>query len=247
MIKFLHLFEPNVSSMKKVNKPIVIFLTLLFSTSIFAQNFYSQSKSRVNDIKNRFYLRISFSTPSWKYYGYNDANELKSALGVESKIGANFEIGSIFMLNKINLGPGLRFGINADYVSFKAQVFNLPGSDNLYNLFIGSKVGPSLTYMPEKGLSFDIYAKLNPIWVASIYYNKQNYDAGLETYLGYVQLMYSFGINVKLAFLMVGFEYEIGSMKLKNNSKGEYWGNASDPNSNLTPMPGFNLTLGLSF
>ncbi len=247
MINKLH-YLGYVKKTAEINsKLVIIFLALFFATPAFSQHINKSSKYRVDDIKNRFYLRIGFSTPAWKYYGYNNANELKSALNVESKIGANFEIGSIFMLNRINLGPGLRFGINTDYISFKAQVFNLPGTENLYNLFIGSKIGPSLTYMPERGLSFDIYAKLNPVWVGSIYYNKQDYEAGLDTYLGYVQLMYSFGINVKLAFLMVGFEYEIGSLALKNTSEGVYWGNATDPNSKLTPMPGFNLTLGLSF
>ena len=236
-----------MNKIKNQSNFFLILLLLTITISGYSQSFNTSSYSRVDDIKNRFYFRIGFSTPAWKYYGYNDASELKTALGVESKIGANFEVGSIFMLNKIRMAPGLRFGINVDYLSLKAQVFNLPGNENLYNLFIGSKVGPSLTYMPEKGLSFDIYAKLNPIWVASIYYNKQNYDSGLDTYLGYVQLMYSFGINVKLAFLVVGFEYEIGSLKVKNTTEGEYWGNASDPNSNKTPMPGFNLSLGLSF
>ncbi len=229
-----------------MRKLAVIIIALLLSLVSYSQKFHSPRKSNVDDIKNRFYIRAGISTPAWKYYGFKNANELKQQLDVESKIGANFEFGSIFMINKINLGRGLRFGINADYLSLKAQVFNLSGSKNIYNLFIGSKVGPSLTYMPEKGLSFDIFAKLNPIWAGSIYYNHQDFEAGLDTYLGYVQLMYSFGINVKLAFLMVGFEYEIGSLRLKNNN-GEYWGNYSDPNSDYTPMPGFNLTLGLSF
>ena len=46
---------------------------------------------------------------------------------------------------------------------------------------------------------------------------------------------------------MIGFEYEIGEMKVKNNYSGNYWPNLSDPSSDKTPMPGFNLTLGLNF
>jgi hypothetical protein len=231
----------------QLTRTLFLLVFILVSFSLFSQSINSSSVSHVDDIKNRFYIRGGFSTPSWKYYGYTSAQELTSSLGVESKIGANFEVGSIYMLNKIKLSPGLRFGINVDYFSFKAQIFNLPGTENIYNLFIGSKVGPSLTFMPEKGLSFDIFAKLNPIWVAAIYYNKQDFDSGIDSYLGYVQMMYSFGVNVKLAFLMVGFEYEIGSLKLKNINEGKYWGDHSDPTSQSTPMPGFNLTLGLSF
>lgn len=229
-----------------MKKTIIIIILVSIGLSGYCQRLNSTRSSNFDDIKNRFYLRGGFATPAWKYYGYSEASELMQSLNVESKIGANFEIGSIYMLNKIKLGRGARFGINVDYISFKAHVFNLPGSENLYNLFIGSKVGPSFTYMPERGLSFDIFAKLNPVWVGAVYYNHQDFEAGLDSYLGYVQLMYSFGVNVKVAFIMVGFEYEIGSLKVKNNN-GDYWGNASDPNSIKTPMPGFNLTIGLSF
>lgn len=229
-------------------KHIFITTYLLILTLYAGSQTFNPGSSRggIDDIKNKFYLRGGISTPAWKYYGYSGPADLKKYLGVESKIGANFEIGTIFMINSLDLGRGVRLGVDADYLSFKAHVFNLPGTENIYNLFIGSKLGPSLTIMPERGLSFDFYAKLCPVWVGAIYYNQQNYDDGLDAYLGYVQLMYSFGFNVQVAFFLVGFEYEIGSMSLKNNS-GEYWGDFSDPKSKKTPMPGFNLTVGLSF
>lgn len=230
-----------------MKKYIVLLIIISTSVAMKAQRFNTNSRSAyVDDIKNKTYIRGGFSTPSWKYYGYNSAAELQQALNVESKIGANFEIGTIYTFNQIPIARGVRFGINVDYLSLKAQVFNLPGTENIYNLFVGSKVGPSITLMPEKGLSFDIYAKLNPVWVGGIYYNKQNYDNGIDAYLGYVQFMYSFGVNIKLAIFIVGFEYELGGMKIKN-SNGEYWGNASNPATEYTPMPGFNLTVGLVF
>ena len=225
--------------MKKI---ILIFLAALFSVSVYSQDFES------GDLKNKLYIRGGLSTPLWTYYGAKNMNMLKDSIGVKSKIGANIEIGSIFMLNGIDLGHGLRFGINVDYLSFKAQVFRLQEGDNLYNFFVGSKIGPSFTYQPTKALAFDIYAKINPVWVGAIYNNLQNLSNNdLKYYLGYVQMMYSFGINVRVSVLMIGFEYEIGAMKVKNNYSGEYWPNLSDPNSKKTPMPGFNLTLGLNF
>lgn len=231
-----------------MRKFIVVILIVFISASSWAQRFNNSSskKNYIGDIKNRTYIRIGFATPAWKYYGYKDASELMQSLNIESKIGANFEIGTIYTINKLRIARGVRLGINVDYLSLKAHVFNLPGSENLYNLFIGSKVGPSLTIKPEEGLSFDIYAKLNPVWIGGVYYNKQDFEQGLDSYLGYVQFMYSFGVNVKLAVFIVGFEYEFGSMKVKNNA-GDYWGNASDPASERTPMPGFNLTIGLCF
>lgn len=229
-----------------MKKLLFIFICLSISFQGYSQYLNPNSYYNVDDVKNRFYIRGGISTPAWKYYGYPNASELKKNLNIVSKIGANLEIGSIFTINKLKISPGLRLGVNVDYISFKAHVFNLPGSENLYNLFIGSKVGPSLTYMPERGLSFDIFAKIVPVWVGSIYYNQQDFEAGLDTYLAFVQPMFSFGFNAKITFLVVGFEYEIGSLRLKNNS-GDYWGDYSNPSSTSTPMPGFNLTVGLSF
>jgi len=229
-----------------MKKLIIIIICLISSSTGISQVLNPNNGHLVSDIKNRFYLRGGIATPAWKYYGYPNSTELKKQLKVESKVGANFEIGSIFIINKLKIGRGLRLGINVDYLSLKAHVFNLPGSENIYNIFIGSKVGPSFTYMPEKGLSFDVFAKINPVWVGGIYYNQQDFESGLDAYLGYIQPMFSFGFNVKVTFIVVGFEYELGGMKLKNNN-GEYWGDYSNETSKKTPMPGFNLTIGLSF
>lgn len=223
-----------------MKKSILLFFAVIISISVYSQDHKS------GDLKNRFYIRVGYSTPLWTYYGFKNANDLKLGLNAKSKIGANFEIGNIYMLNSLNIGPGLRFGINADFLSLKAQVFKLNGGENIYNFFVGSKIGPSFTYSPVKALGFDIFAKINPVWVGAVYYNQQDIsDGNIEAHLGYVQLMYSFGINVRVSVLMIGFEYEIGSMKMKN-AQDEYW-NPAQTNSDNVPMPGFNLTLGLNF
>ncbi len=223
-----------------MKKSILLFLVVIISVSVYSQDYES------GDLKNKFYIRVGYSTPLWTYYGFKNANALKSELNAKSKIGANFEIGKIYMLNGINIGPGLRFGINADFLSLKAQVFNLNGGDNIYNLFVGSKIGPSFTYSPAKALAFDIFAKINPVWVGGVYYNQQDIsDGSIEAHLGYVQMMYSFGINVRVSILMLGFEYEIGSLKLKNGN-GDYWNPANTVGDKVS-MPGFNLTAGLNF
>lgn len=225
--------------MKKI---ILIFIIALLSISAYSQDF------ETGNLKNKFYIRGGISTPLWTYYGYKDAAELKADLGAKSKIGGNFEVGSIFMINGLNIGNGLRFGINIDYLSLKAHVFNLEDNVNLYNFFVGSKIGPSFTYQPVKALAFDVFAKINPVWVGAIYENLQNVtNTDLLVNVGYVQLMYSFGINVRISVLMIGFEYEIGKLAMQNRSTDEYWPDHSDPNSKKTPMPGFNLTIGLNF
>ncbi len=224
-----------------MNRIIILTCALTISFTMFSQDYES------GDLNKKSYVRAGLSTPTWQYYGFNNANDLKEGLNAESRIGGIFEIGTIFMLNGINVGDHMRFGINADFVSFKTQVFNKPGSENIYNFFVGSKVGPSFTYAVSKTIAFDVFAKLNPVWAAAIYNNHQNFDNGLDMYYGYVQMMYSAGINVKLAIVMIGFEYDFGSLKLKNNKEGDYWPNFSDPDSKRTPMHGFNVTFGFCF
>ena len=190
---------------------IALILALIISVSAFSQ------VSESGDLNKKFYIRGGLSYPTWTYYGYKNANALKDSLGAESRIGGIFEIGAIFMLNGINVGDNMRFGINVDFVSFKTQIFNLSGSKNLYNFFVGSKIGPSFTYAPTKALAFDVFVKLNPVWVGATYLNHQDFDNGLDVYYGYAQLMYSVGINVDLAVMYLGFEYDFGGLKLKNN------------------------------
>lgn len=59
--------------------------------------------------------------------------------------------------------------------------------------------------------------------------------------------MYSVGINIDIAVIYLGFEYDFGGLKLKNNEEGDYWPNHSDRNNKRTPMPGFNVTFGFNF
>jgi len=233
--------------MKKI---FIIILSVILSLPAYTQDFES------GDLNKKFYVRAGLSTPTWTYYGFKDKKEMGDVLGVKSRIGANFEVGAIFMLNGINIGHGMRFGINADFVSFKSQVLMLEGSENIYNGFIGSKIGPSFTYAISKAIAFDVYAKINPIWASAIYTNQQSVNDDFNVYYGYLQMMYSFGINVKLAVVMLGFEYDMGSMSHQNNNSDGYWDPTMtgwDPelnpqmNATKVPMDGFNITIGFVF
>lgn len=235
------------------------FLTLILAVVISLSTFSQTTES--GDINKKFYIRGGLSFPTWTYYGFQDRNALEAGLGAKSRIGGMFEIGAIFMLNGINVGDNMRFGINVDFMSLKTQIFNLQGSENIYNAFVGSKIGPSFTYAPTKALAFDVFAKLNPIWVGAVYNNRQDLE-GFEYYYSYVQLMYSVGINVDLAVLYLGFEYDFGGMKLKNDKTGGYYDPAKpggwDPDPDKIPpmtqmnptkvkMNGFNVTVGFNF
>ena len=228
---------------------ITIFLAIVISLSGLSQTTDS------GDLKKKFYIRGGLSFPTWTYYGFKDRNALEARLGAESRIGGIFEIGAIFMLNGINVGPNMRFGINADFLSLKTQIFNMQGSENIYNFFVGSKIGPSFTYAPTKAIAFDVFAKLNPVWVGAVYNNRQDFE-GFEYYYSYVQMMYSVGINVDLAIFYLGFEYDFGGMKLKNDKNNSYYDPANPnwnpdsvvPNSpTKVKMNGFNVTFGFNF
>ncbi len=231
-------------------KPIlIIILAVIISLSSFSQTTGS------GDINKKFYIRGGLSLPTWTYYGFKDRKTLEAGLGAESRIGGIFEIGAIFMLNGINVAPNMRFGINVDFLSLKTQIFNLPGSENIYNFFVGSKIGPSFTYAPTKAVAFDVFAKLNPVWVGAVYNNRQDFK-GFEYYYSYVQMMYSVGINVDLAIFYLGFEYDFGGMKLKNDKTNGYydpaqpgWNPETEPQMKATKvkMNGFNVTVGFNF
>ncbi|MFK5856265.1 MAG: hypothetical protein QM503_09060 [Bacteroidota bacterium] len=233
-----------------MKKLCIIILSTILTLPLFSQDFES------GDLNKKFYVRAGLSTPTWTYYGFKDRAALKAGLGVESRIGGIFEIGGIFMLNGINVGNGMRFGINVDFVSFKTQILKLGDGENIYNGFIGSKIGPSFTYAISKAIAFDVFAKLNPVWGAAVYTNLQNIDEEFNIYYGYVQMMYSFGINVKMSVIMIGFEYDLGSLKLQNNATDGYWDPANpdwDPELNpqmtatKVAMDGFNITIGFVF
>lgn len=224
-----------------MKKLIIIILAVIVTLPTYSQD------NESGDVKSKFYIRAGLSMPTWTYFGYKNETDLKKCLGAESRIGGIFEIGKIYMLNGINIGDGMRLGINADFVSLKTHIFALEGGDNIYSGFAGSKIGPSFTYSINKAIAFDIFAKINPVWAAAVYKNNQSIEGveDLNVYYGYVQMMYSFGFNVKLAIVMLGVEYDIGSLKLKN-SEGTYY-NPAGTDNDKNPMEGFNVTIGITF
>ena len=233
------------------------FFTLLFAILLTIPSFSQDFES--GDINKKSYVRFGYSSPLYTNYGFTDKQDMIDNLGafmtsknpdyqastVDSRIGAIFEVGTLFTINKINIGPNMRFGINVDWFSLKAQIFNLQGSQNLYNVFVQSKIGPSFTYAPAKAVAIDVYAKINPVWAGATYYNHQEGDGNIDIYRGFLQFMYSTGVNVKFAFVMLGFEYDFGGLKLKN-SEGTYFGNAKNSDKK-TPLNGFSATIGFTF
>jgi hypothetical protein len=205
------------------------------------------------DLKKQTYFRFGFSLPSWKYVG----NENRDDWGGDftKRAGGIFEVGNIFILNSIKLSPGMRIGINVDYLSLVYNRFAFDNSLYLKSsnfMFFGSKIGPSFSYSPVQHLTFDAYFKFNPVWAAANYTALIDDTAGDNFYLGFMGIKYSVGLNVRYSLLMVGFEFNPGFAKMKyfDDDAGEftdvYYSNVND-NGKKTPVPAMNFTVGLSF
>jgi hypothetical protein len=201
------------------------------------------------DLKKQTYFRFGYSLPTWKYAGFDNKNEWADGT---KRVGGVFEVGSIFMLNSIKLAPGMRLGINVDYLSVNYHRFSMETTLTSHSqdfLFVGSKIGPSFSYSPVDRLVFDAFVKFNPVWVAG---DVASIDEETHFYLGYLGIKYSVGLNVRYSILMVGMEFNPGFTKLRlydedaKEFTDTYLSNAND-NSKKTPVPGLNFTLGLSF
>lgn len=202
------------------------------------------------NLKKQTYFRFGLSVPTWKYYGFDGKDEWADNT---KRIGGVFEVGNIFMLNGIKLAPGMRLGINVDYLSVNLHRFRLDSELSTYSenlLFIGSKIGPSFSYSPVDRLVFDAFVKFNPVWVASDFLSLDAEEN--EFFLGFLGIKYSVGMNIRYSILMMGFEFNPGFAKLRWFDKeakeltDDYIGNMNDF-SNKTPVPGMNFTIGLSF
>ena len=76
------------------------------------------------------------------------------------------------------------------------------------------------------------------------------YDNGSteDTYGGVMGVGFATGFNVRYKFLMLGIEYNKVNMKLvDSDNSSNYWGNVSDPASERTPLPYWNIMFGFSF
>lgn len=220
-----------------MKKLLVLALIVLFSIPSFAQE--------NGDLENQFYFRFGWSSPSWKSYGLDGKDDFPDEV---RRFGGVFELGSIFYINRLKIADGVRLGINADYLSISGQAFDVSDDVNLYNVFIGSKVGLAFSYNPVSTLVIDAIAKLNPVWGAGVGLQVDgDMDRDEDVFIGYMGIKYSIGVNVRWSVIMVGFEYNPGSMKLQNESgSGEYFGNFNE-DSDKTPLPYCNFTFGFSF
>ena len=218
---------------------VLIFVALLTIPSFAQDN---------GDLENQFYFRFGWSSPSWTSFGADGKDDFPDDV---RRFGGVFDMGSIFMINRLKIADHLRLGINVDYLSISAHAFDVGDDLNIYNLCIGSKVGPSLSYNPVGSLTFDIFAKINPVWIAGVGLDAGDMDENEDVFIGYLGMKYSLGVNIRWAILIFGFEYNPGSLKLKNDKgMGDYlgdFGKYPDETGEKTSLPACNFTIGFSF
>jgi len=195
------------------------------------------------DLENQFYFRFGYSLPTTSYLGVDDME----FWDYFSRNGGIFELGHIFMINSAALSDGLRLGINVDYAELSYHHLNDIDIDTDYALGVlklASKIGPSLSYSPASKIVFDVFFKAKIPWVGGVAIFTDELD---EVFIAKPGIGFATGINVRLAFLMLGFEFNSDCMKFESQDyPGEYLGSLSE-DSDKTPMPGLSFTLGFSF
>lgn len=226
-----------------MKKLITLFIIALITLTSIGQN-----------LDNKLYFRFGYSNPSWSQFGLTEQDW--NSEGIDSKTGASFELGNIFMLNSILNTENMAFGINVDYLY--ANYNNFSGDKistvNIGTARLGSKIGPSFTYSPVDKLAFDIYAKADFAWAtASVIYEDEIGNAD-DYYTNYVTVGFSSGINIRYGLLILGIEYNTISPELESDDyPGEYLQNGIDEimekssSGNKSEYSCFNFTLGMSF
>ena len=221
-----------------------VFIIVCLSSTLLAQ----ENKG----LDNRFYFRFGYSPPANNFAGYGNSSYLDDL----SRTGGVFELGSIFILNNLDLGDGLRLGINVDYLEAVYHLFLYDAglNDNFLHMGqVSSKVGPSLSFNPVSRLVFDAFFKAKIPWVGGAYFDTpDDEDLNEQSFLGTMGFGFSTGLNIRFGVLIIGFEYSNSSLKLENRDEFEdpkYMGNYFDisDNSDKTKTAYFNITLGLNF
>lgn len=223
-----------------MKKSLMILMLMAIAFAGYAQD---------GNLKKQTYFRIGLSSPSWKYFGLDGKSDWNDDM---KRIGGILEVGNIFMLNSLKIAPDMRLGINVDYLSVCYNRFSNSELDISNNFFyLGSKIGPSFSYSPVSKLVFDVYAKINPVWVAGSAFTFDDENIDDQFFLGFMGIKWSVGLNVRYSMLMLGFEFNPGFAKFKyyNSEENEftdnYLGNEND-NKDITPVPAMNFTIGIS-
>nr|MDA3817707.1 hypothetical protein [Prolixibacteraceae bacterium] len=191
----------------------------LITTMLFCLVLLSAAQEQGIDSK-RFYLKAGISGIGPNFYGLNDApdDNFRKEVLKNTKINAyNFEVGSLFGIDMIDLGDQYQVGIDVNYltvnyVSLSQSYDNEPDEDHSF-FEIGSAIGPVFTYAPTKSFELDVFFKLNPTWISGDVISYGDQPMG---YLGFKGMKYKMGLNARFDFLMLSAEFNPGYTVLQD-------------------------------
>lgn len=225
-----------------MKKLVFLFVIAIMSLSAFSQK-----------LDNKFYFRFGYSSPSWNYF---DQGKDYWAEGT-SKTGFNFELGTIFMIPSILQSENMSLGVDADFIYANFNNFKVnddAGQANVGIYRVGSKVGPSFTYIPVENMAIDVYLKADVAWATVVAPYEEKIDDGDDYYIDYLPVGLSTGLNFRYGLLMLGIEFNTISAQLESDDyKGTYLQeildefNGEENPGKKSKMPNLNFTIGLNF
>lgn len=231
--------------MKKIT---VFFVVLLFLSS--------HKEILARDTDNKFYLKVGYSLPTWTSYG-QDKTDWDFYRELDYNIyraGGSFKFGSIFFPNALKLPGNFVLGVNAEYVSLIANTFIFDtetewdrDQDVLSNLLLTSNVGPLLSYNAYGDIFIDTYFHFNFSWITSlISLSDMGEEPDDNLFIGFGDIRYSVGMNIRYKYLVSGVEFGFGSHKLHEiDDDNFYYGNMGD--GEKTNMPYLSYSIGICF
>ncbi len=174
-----------------MKKTYLFVLAVLLAGSSFSQK---SKPTTDNPFKNSVYVRFG--------YGF-----VGGPMKTEKQLTAagQFEVGSQFYLNSINLPEQMKFGIDVNYLSATGMINrDSMSKNNEGNSYFtaGVKVGPCYSYNFAPHWIADVYFKLTPNYFITGESKKGIYNADKQFKLGT-----SFGFNVRYKVIMIGCEF----------------------------------------
>lgn len=232
----------------------------LFTALLLLVVFIASAQEQVPDAK-KFYIKGGYSLHGKNYYGLNDSKDPKTYDNWWKDLnmkGGNLELGSLFNIDQIKLGDKFAVGIDVNYLTtnFMLRTNNnsSKSDEKNYEFSVGSAVGPVVTFNASKSIAFDLYFKVNPIWITGSIYTEENFTEG---YLGFEGMKYKMGLNVRLDFFVISAEFNPGSVIMQDyDFTGDYFGNLGELSDDVlkpselskkTPLPVFNFNIGFCF
>jgi hypothetical protein len=232
--------------MKKSATAILIFA--FFSVALKAQ--MEVSEMMIPNHKST-YKRLGFSMPTWMYFGANGQDDFDDAI---RRAGFIAEVGKLKEFKFLSYDH-FKAGLNTDFIGFSSNLFwkkddGTTEGSRIYitSNYIYSNIGPFISLYTNRNIAFDFYVKYCLNWLAHtqiFYLNDLSENNWENPYSAFLASKISLGFNIRISNLILGMEGKFGQIKFTYENNGDifYFGDFHG-NSNLTPVPEINFTLG---